>query len=277
MHASLSRRDRGLATFFVLSLCLLGAATMWLDDTSASQGDVEAPSFEVDPFWPKPLPNHWVIGSAVGVAVDSRDHVFIIHRQQSLNPATEISAGTDPPSAPDCCVAAPPVLEFDPDGNLVGHWGGPGDGYEWPESNHGITVDPKDNVWIGGNGASDSHILKFTRSGDFVKQFGVQGARRAEDSTADQPRWVGGSHDRESFGRVAKISFDAVGAEAFVSDGYLNKRVAVLDATRESSSATGAPTATSPTTAISGATVPTTHRRSSSATRSTAPSLPRTV
>ena len=142
------------------------AAALWLDDTAASQGEVEAPAFEVDPFWPKPLPNHWVMGSAVGVAVDSRDHVFIIHRQQSLNPATEISAGTDPPSAPDCCVAAPPVLEFDPDGNLVGHWGGPGEGYEWPESNHGITVDPKDNVWIGGNGASDSHILKFTRAGE---------------------------------------------------------------------------------------------------------------
>ena len=91
---------------------------------SANDGPV-APMFEVDPFWPKPLPNHWIIGSAIGVSVDSRDHVWIIHRQQSLNPRTEMSAGTNPPTG-ECCVPAPPVLEFDPEGNLVSSWGGPG-------------------------------------------------------------------------------------------------------------------------------------------------------
>src|SRR6059036_1642359 len=83
---------------------------------------VQAPRFEVDPLWPKPLPNHWVLGSAVGVSVDARDHVFIVHRGAgTLNARTEIGLASTPPSAEDCCLPAPPILEFDPAGNLVGH------------------------------------------------------------------------------------------------------------------------------------------------------------
>lgn len=175
-----------------------------------------APRFEVDPFWPKPLPNHWILGSTIGVSVDSRDHVWIVHRgAATLNARTEMGAATDPPTG-ECCVPAPPVLEFDPDGNLVGWWGGPGEGYDWPESNHGITVDPMDNVWIGGNGANDAHIVKFTRDGSFLAQYGAPGQSS-------------GSHDTINFGRVAKISFDQEMNEAYIADGYGNKRVAVLD------------------------------------------------
>ena len=105
---------------------------------------VIAPRFEVDPFWPKPLPNHWILGQTIGVSADDRGHVWIIHRQGSLEPG-EVHATTNPPIA-QCCVPAPPVLEFDQEGNLVGHWGGPGPGYDWPDSNHGITVDFKGNV-----------------------------------------------------------------------------------------------------------------------------------
>src|SRR5215204_5375789 len=108
----------------------------------------EAPYFEVDPYWPRPLPNHWMLGSAVGVSVDERDHVWIIHRPSSL---ADNEKGLDlkPPTG-ECCAAAPHVLEFDQQGTLVGHWGGPGEGYQWPESTHGVTVDRKGNVWIGG-------------------------------------------------------------------------------------------------------------------------------
>ena len=182
---------------------------------SAGAQQVMAPMFEVDPFWPKPLPNHWILGSAVGVGVDSRDHVFIVHRQAPLNERTEIGASTDPPSG-ECCLPAPNILEFDPEGNLVGSWGGPGDGYTWPSSNHGLTVDPKDNIWIGGNGQGDSHILKFTRDGRLLMQIAAPGQPTDSNST-------------EHFGRVAKISFDSSGEEAYVADGYRNKRVAVLD------------------------------------------------
>jgi DNA-binding beta-propeller fold protein YncE len=189
----------------------------------ANQGEtVLAPVFEVDPFWPKPLPHHWLLGSTIGVGVDSKDHVFIIHRGDStLNQRTEAGAGAKPPVG-ECCLAAPPILEFDPDGSLVNAWGGPGPGYDWPVSNHGITLDHKDNVWIGGNGGTatsafrDSHILKFTHEGRFLMQIGK----------ANQPV---NSHSLESFGRVAKIAFDPAANEAFVADGYGNKRVAVLD------------------------------------------------
>src|SRR3984885_9242830 len=111
---------------------------------------VVAPRFEVDPFWPKPLPNHWILGQTIGVSVDANDHIWLIHRPGSLEPG-EVHATTNPQIS-SCCAPAPPVLEFDAAGNLIGHWGGPGKGYDWPDSNHGITVDYKGNVWIGGNG-----------------------------------------------------------------------------------------------------------------------------
>lgn len=185
------------------------------NNTANAEGRT-APMFEVDPFWPKPLPNHWILGSTIGLAVDSRDHVYIVHRRDTFNERTEIGAATDPVKA-DCCIPAPNILEFDPEGNLVNHWGGPGEGYTWPSSNHGITVDHKDNVWIGGNGPRDSHILKFTRDGKFLAQYGTP------DSDTD-------SLSTENFGSVAEVAFDAKANEAYVSDGYRNKRVAVLDA-----------------------------------------------
>ena len=128
-------------------------------DPAVADGSM-APMFEVDPLWPKPLPNHWLLGSTIGVGVDSRDHVWIIHRGNLAN--NEIPAALDPPAAEACCFAAPPVIEFDAEGNVVNSWGGPGQGYDWPTSNHGIVVDHMDNVWIGGNGAGDSHVLKFS-------------------------------------------------------------------------------------------------------------------
>ncbi len=209
----------------LITAAVLGAAIISLfagqRELSASldRQAVQAPVFEVDPFWPKPLPNGWLLGMVIGVGVDAKDHVFIVHRgQSSLNARTE---GGYPVTGP-CCSSAPPVLEFDPEGNLVNSWGGPGAGYTWPGSNHGITVDPLGNIWIGGNGTrdsvnvADSHILKFTHEGRFIQQIGVPG--RASDSRS-----------MDSFGRVAKVSFDAAASEAYVSDGYGNKRVAVLD------------------------------------------------
>jgi DNA-binding beta-propeller fold protein YncE len=201
----------GVALIAVIAALGFGQAAL---GRSAGQ-EAEAPIFEVDPLWPQPLPNHWILGSAVGVGVDSRDHVFIIHRGNG-NASTELGATQDPPSS-ECCIPAPPILEFDPEGNLVNHWGGPGDGYDWPASNHGITIDHMDNVWIGGNDDADSHLLKFTRDGRFLFQIGEPGRPVDSNST-------------EHFGGVAKISFDASANEAYVSDGYDNRRVAVLDA-----------------------------------------------
>jgi hypothetical protein len=193
-----------------------------------SRRTVEAPYFEVDPFWPKPLPNHWLLGSSIGVSVDERDHVWMIHRGSATMADKEKALETK--LSDECCGAAPPVLEFDPEGKLVGHWGGPGSGYEWPTSNHGITVDHKGNVWIGGNGPGDSQVLKFSRSGKFLLQIGKANARMTQAASSAKPTYVGNSNDQVSFGRVAKIFVDPSANEAYLADGYLNKRVAIIDA-----------------------------------------------
>jgi DNA-binding beta-propeller fold protein YncE len=228
----------------------LGGTALWLERRATVEAaTVQAPRFEVDPMWPKPLPNHWVMGNVIGLGVDSRDHVWIVHRAASLE-RMELYATTKPPSA-TCCAPAPPVLEFDPEGNLVGHWGGPGQGYEWPESNHGIFVDHKGNVWIGGNGRGgpasaaagssprptaeakppasgggytagggyyhDCMILKFSREGKFIMQIGKAGQSK-------------GSNDVENVKGAAKLFVDPKTNELIVADGYGNRRVIVFDA-----------------------------------------------
>ena len=188
-----------------------------LQNKAEAQGaTVQAPRFVVDPLWPKPLPNNWLLGWTIGVWVDEQDYVWIIHRGAGGLHVNERGAELDPPIA-ECCRTAPPILVFDPAGNLVKSWGGPGPGYEWPQSNHGVHVDYKGNVWIGGNGAKDAQILKFTKDGKFLLQVGHYGGNA-------------GSNDLNNFGRVAKIWVDPKTNEAYVADGYKNKRVAVLDA-----------------------------------------------
>jgi hypothetical protein len=221
-------RKLTLALALVVTITALACGADALDEVAMNQ-DGMVPTFEVDPFWPKPLPNHWIMGATIGADVDSRDHVWLVQRntEDQFAARTELGSAQDPPVS-EYRSPAPPVLEFDPDGNLVGSWGGPTDTgeWEWPTSNHGITVDHNDNVWIGGNGPQDAHIVKFSRNGDFLAQYGTSGARAPEGgggATAD-------SHAEASFGRVAKIFVDGVDNEAYISDGYLNRRVAVLDA-----------------------------------------------
>ncbi len=213
------------ATLLLLLACL-GAAQALLERAAAQQNGVQAPRFEVDPLWPKPLPNHWILGNAIGVWVDDQDVVWIINRGSATladnEKALELKTG-------ECCMGAPPVLAFDAAGSLVRHWGGPGTGYDWPASNHGIFVDHLGNVWIGGNGPGDSHIVKFTKDGKFLAQYGKPGARRGTADAKGQATYAGGSNDPENFGRVAKIFVDPKTNEAFLADGYLNKRVAVID------------------------------------------------
>src|SRR5437773_296356 len=132
------RRDTKLLA--ILSAITVVVALVWaaVKSAGATGQTVQAPRFEVDPMWPKPLPNHWVLGNVIGVGIDANDHVFIVHRTDTVLPETEAGAsGTDPIS--ECCVAAPPVIEFDPEGNVVKAWGGPvaGAPYVWPTSNHG--------------------------------------------------------------------------------------------------------------------------------------------
>jgi DNA-binding beta-propeller fold protein YncE len=209
------RRNVYIGAALLAVIVALGAGQAALQNRADAQGrTVQAPMFEVDPLWPKPLPKHWLLGMTIGVWVDEQDNVWIIHRGADTLHANEKALDL---KVGECCTAAPPVLVFDQAGNLVRSWGGPGPGYEWPKSNHGIHVDYKGNVWIGGNDPKDAHILKFTKDGKFLMQVGHFGKNA-------------GSNDPENFGRVAKIWVDPKTNEAYIADGYLNKRVAVLDA-----------------------------------------------
>jgi DNA-binding beta-propeller fold protein YncE len=197
-------------------LAVLGAAE-WAIERHAHARAANAPAFQVDPTWPR-MPTRWTLGQVAGVAVDGRDHVWLIQRPWSLE--SDEKAGN--PEA-ECCTEAPPVLEFDADGNFIQGWGGPGDGYQWPADEHGIFVDYKDNVWISSAGGprlrerTENMILKFTRSGKFLMQIG----RRGESK---------GSLDTANFNNAADIYVYPETNEVFVADGYVNRRVIVLDA-----------------------------------------------
>jgi len=239
-----------VAAGFVTVLAGLAMAAAALDRRAAVEAaanGAQAPRFEVDPLWPKPLPNKWILGQTIGVSVDAQDHVWIIHRAGSLEPG-EVHATTQPQTA-QCCAPAPPILEFDAAGNLIGHWGGPGQGYDWPDSNHGITIDYRGNVWIGGNGRggapaagrgrgapaagqnrqqdesqtagtqsfNDNMVLKFTQDGRFLMQIG-------------KPNTSKGSNDTANLRLPAKTFIDKDTNELYVADGYGNHRVIVFDA-----------------------------------------------
>jgi hypothetical protein len=247
------KRNLYVGAIFLTVLATLIVASIFLQKKAAVEAaGVMAPRFEVDPLWPKPLPNHWILGQTIGVSVDAQDHVWIIHRAGSLE-AGEQHATTNPPIA-QCCAPAPPILQFDQEGTLVSSWGGPGAGYDWPESNHGVTIDYKGNVWIGGNsaapppsaargqagrgqraagggaaaatqdegnagglGTNDAMILKFTQAGKFLMQIGKPGQSK-------------GSNDTENLRRPAKTFIDKQTNEVYVADGYGNHRVIVFDA-----------------------------------------------
>ncbi|MCU1343393.1 MAG: hypothetical protein JWN92_2816 [Candidatus Acidoferrum typicum] len=233
------KRNLSLCLAFAGVVIALGIGSSLLEKRARVEAAaMQAPMFEVDPFWPKPLPNHWLMGMTIGVSVDAQDNVWIIHRQGSLE-SGERHATTTPPIAM-CCAPAPPVLEFDQAGNLLRHWGGPGNGYDWPDSNHGITIDYKGNVWIGGNGRGkaaarpaggapdesaasatasylDNQVLKFTQDGQFLMQIG-------------KPSSSKGSNDVENLRLPAKTFIDKQTNEVYVADGYGNHRVIVYDA-----------------------------------------------
>jgi len=182
----------------------------------APQKSTLVPVFEIDPFWPKPLPNNFILGELGGVDVDSEDHVWIASRPGTLSDDQK-GASFNPPTS-ECCIPAPPVIEFDAAGNYLQGWGGPGQGYEWPQNEHGIFVDYKGNVWIAGNSTGkDDQILKFSNKGKFLLQIGHAGKSQ-------------GSNDTENLNRPTQFVVYRKTNEVFVSDGYQNRRVIVFDA-----------------------------------------------
>ena len=174
------------------------------------------PHFKVDPYWPKELPNNWLVGQIGGMFVDSNDRIWVFQRPAS-NTSDEISADPSSPRHAMCCFPAPPVLVFDMEGNLLKSWGGPGNGYDWPKVEHGIYVDRAGNVWLTGSGVGDRQVLKFTNDGKFLKQIGHPSKEPAN------------SLDTTLLGQPAGLEMDEAAHELYISDGYLNKRVVVYD------------------------------------------------
>lgn len=248
------RHGRYLGGAIAVAICMaLGTAGDPFSVHPSAQGRAAAqpPAFKVDPLWPKPLPNHWILGSVTGVWVDAQDHIWLVHRGlPSLTARTEAGLATDPPTAEACCAPAPPVLEFDQAGNLVNHWGGPGSNNDWPQSPGGMAVDSKGHVWLAAAGVSepasgrgraappegaapapargataavpparqDAHVLKFTRSGAPVLQIGKAGSVQGNGSTT-------------GLNRPADVEVDDAANEVYVADGLGNQRVVVFDAT----------------------------------------------
>jgi DNA-binding beta-propeller fold protein YncE len=198
-----------------LVLAIGGAAAVRSGAVNAQASRQQVPLFEPDPLWSQALPNKWVTGQVGGVAVDSHDNVWVFHREATI-PDGEKAASLSPPQA-ECCIPAPAVLEFGPNGRFLQAWGGPGEGYQWPTTQHGIFVDYKDNVWLSGSAKEDNQILKYTNKGKFLMQIGHAGKNR-------------GSNDTENLGGPAGLFVYQKTNELFVADGYFNRRVIVFDA-----------------------------------------------
>jgi DNA-binding beta-propeller fold protein YncE len=204
----------GLGLLSVTAALMLGLRVV---EHAASAQKPGAPQFRVDPQWPH-VPRQWTLGQVSGLDVDARDHVWIIQRPWSL---ADDEKAQNPEAV--CCRPAPPVMEFDAAGNYVQGWGGEGDGYEWPADEHTIHVDYKGNVWISSAGGprlptrKENQILKFTQAGKFLMQIGRRGMSK-------------GSLDTGNFNNAADIYVYPKTNEVFVADGYVNRRVIVLDA-----------------------------------------------
>ena len=195
--------------------CGVVLAVLMLASVTRPSARARAPHFTVDPSFPQ-LPVGKVLGDVSSVAVDAQDHIWMIHRPRTVAPEQRANA-------------APPVLEFDPSGKYIAGWGGAGAGFEWPEREHGIYVDPTGSVWVSGNngyhapgteappGQSDDMLIKFTPAGKFLLQIGHSGK-----STGDG--------DRDNVMQAADMFLYRPSNELFVADGYGNHRVAVFDA-----------------------------------------------
>jgi NHL repeat len=205
---------------------LLGPGGPFAGEAKAAPAAGDVPKFELDPFWPKPLPKLWVTGEIGGTCVDAQDHVFILSRD-NLTPDEQKNA-----------VPAPPVIELDPDGNVVNSWGKQigrdaegtailprGAQDVLPKRLHACAVDGEGNLWIGGN--QDGIIQKYTHDGSkMLLQIGTKGQLDTSDGT---PTGYDMNSSQTMLDRPADMAIDPTNGDIYVADGYGNKRVVVFD------------------------------------------------
>ncbi len=182
-------------------------------DTGSAVNVDGVPSFQVDPDWPLPLPDNWIMSSGIGLYVDADDHVWVSHRPEIL-PEELLGAAQDPPTD-ECCIPAPVVMRFNPAGEVVHAWGHHDVADQWPGVLHGFFVDDEGHLWIS---ARDQHqIMKFDTDGEVLLTIGHYNE-------------TGGSDDPERLGRPSDMVIPPGTNELFVVDGYTNRRVIVFDA-----------------------------------------------
>ncbi len=206
---------------FTLAFGLCCAVALSIGPAMRAQN---APRYRLDGDWPKMLPINWTIQAVTGIFADKNDHIWVLNRPRDLD-KTENFAMLTPPTA-ECCVPPPAVLEFDIEGNLLKSWGVPGSVPGWPGSEHTIFTDKEGNVWIGGSSAGDT-LMKFTADGKFISEFGHRGPAVAGGDNAQQKQ----DNQQTSLllRGVAAAQLDEDAHDLYIADGYLNKRLVVLD------------------------------------------------
>jgi hypothetical protein len=199
----LPQRQSWFGLLIAVLLCAPGAA---------ADSDKDVPRYTNDPSWPKPFPNHWVMGQIGGLAIDRQDHIWVLQRAL---PYSVDEKGVKHDLAPT--QRMPAVLVFDTEGNLLKSWGGQGFVAHWPKSEHGLWVDEAGDVWIGGNAPGDRQVLKFTTDGHQLLEIGYPSAAPRNNA------------DTTILGEPAGIEVDGAAHEVYISDGYLNSRIVVYD------------------------------------------------
>ena len=210
----MKRQNLSLAVLLAAGMAAALPGKYLLGSTAAAQTPRALPTFEMEKDWPK-VPPQWKVGDVSSFTTDAQGNVWLIHRPRTLK-------------GEDLKKAAPPVMVFDVNGNFIKAWGGEGQGYEWPQREHGIYIDYKGFVWLGGNNCpgnnlenlkpvADDQLLKFTQDGKFVMQIGHSNQSK-------------GNADMANLHRPADEQVYAPTNELFVADGYGNHRAIVFDA-----------------------------------------------
>lgn len=227
-------------------VAVTGAFLMTTTEQAVSaQGRGGAPAYQVQPFWPQPLPNHWVFGSITGVAVDAQDHVWVTHRGAASLENNEKGMMLTPPTSSVCCIAAPVVMEFDTNGKLVSSFGEVGkEPAGWPVSPGSLAVDGKGNIWVTGAGLvpapppppgargrgaaagrggppatpppADAHVLKLSKTGQVLLTIGAPGK-------------IEGPESHTTLNGPMAVAVDDAANEVYVADTG-NRRVVVFNA-----------------------------------------------
>ncbi len=169
------------------------------------------PHFEVDPSWPKPLPEGWITGQLGGVCTDSHDHIVVVNRRNITAEEAETAQ------------QAPPIIMFDFAGKVIASWGDP---KVVPHSIHGCAFDPENNVWVAGS--EDGVIQKYSHEGKLLMQIGTLGVFDTSDGNI---KGVLQNSSHERFFNPAGMAIDPANGDIYVADGYGNRRVAVFDKT----------------------------------------------